>query len=135
MYEEIVKEAYQAVVKKDWSTFKRYIVEDCTWKLVGAGLTISYAEFFSIVESFKILNPEDEDRIIKVIGINDYVICILEQTHVENGITERQINHEVIKMDGNKMKGIVVYNSHVPDFEYTEKWLNSLNVEYERQSI
>ena len=134
MYEAIVKEAYQAAVKKDWSTFKGYVTEDCTCKLVGAGMILSYDEFFTLVESSKILNPEEQHNIIKVIEINDYVIGIYENTFVENGkITERQRCHDVIKMEGNKIKSIVVYNSIVPESKSIEKWLNSLNLEYERK--
>ena len=130
MYEEIVREVSLAVVEKDWSTFKRYIVEDFTWKLVGASMTFSYDEFSTLFESSKILNPEDQHNIIKVIEINDYVIGIHEQTTVENGkITELKRTHDVIKMDGNKIKSFVAYNSTVPEFKSTKKWLNSLNLE------
>ena len=37
--------------------------------------------------------------------------------------------HDVIKMEGNKFKNVVVYNSTVPDFESIEKWLDSLNLQ------
>ena len=54
----------------------------------------------------------------------------------ENGkITERMRCHDVIKMEGKRIKSIVVYNSIVPEFKSIGRWLNSLNVEYERQSI
>ncbi len=130
MYEEISREVSLAVVEKDWSTFKRYITEDFTWKLVGAGMTLSYDEFSTLFESSKILNPEDQHNIIKVIEINDYVICIYENTTVENGkITERQRCHDVVKMEGNKIKSIIVYSTEVPELKSIEKWLNSLNLE------
>ena len=57
MYEEIVREATQAVVQKDWSTFNRFVMEDFTWKQVIVGMTFSYDEFFTLVESHKILHP------------------------------------------------------------------------------
>ena len=57
MYEEIVREATQAVVQKDWSTFKRFVMEDFTWKQFIVGMTFSYDEFFTLVESHKILHP------------------------------------------------------------------------------
>ena len=136
MYEEMMNEVGQAAMKNDWSTFKRYVTEDFTYKLVGAGMTLSYDEFFTLVETQTILNPEDKHNPYKMIEINDYVIGIHEQTTVENGkISKLSRTHDVIKMDGNKIKSFVAYNSHIPDFESTEKWLNSLNLEYERQSI
>ena len=76
MYEEIVNEASQAIVKNDWSTFKRYVTEDFTYKLVGAGMTLSYDEFFTLVETQKILNPEDKHNPIKMFEINEYVITL-----------------------------------------------------------
>ena len=136
MYEEIVNEASQAIVKNDWSTFKRYVTEDFTYKLVGAGMTLSYDEFFTLVETQTILNPEDKHNPYRMIEINDYVITFYENTSVENGkITERMRCHDVIKMEGKRIKSIVVYNSIVPEFKSIGRWLNSLNVEYEGQSI
>ena len=136
MYEEMMNEVGQATMKNDWSTFKRYVTEDFTYKLVGAGMTLSYDEFFTLVETQTILNPEDKHNPYKMIEINDYVIKFYENTSVENGkITERTRTHDVIKMEGNKFKSVVAYNSHDPDFKSLEKWLNSLNLEYERQSI
>ena len=99
-------------------------------------MTFSYDAFLPIVESCKTINPEDKCNIIKVIEMNDDVIFIYENTLVENGkITERTRTHDVIKMEGNKFKSVVAYNSHDPDFKSLEKSLNSLNLEYERQSI
>ena len=130
MYEEIVNEASQAIVKNDWSTFKRYVTEDFTYKLVGAGMTLSYDEFFTLVETQKILNPEDKHNPIKMFEIDEYVITIYENTTVENRkIIKRQRFHDVVKMEGNKFRSVVTYNSTVPDFKSIEKWLNSLNLE------
>ena len=62
--------------------------------------------------------------------INEYFITIYENTTVENGkILERQRFHDVVKMEGNKFKSVVTYNSKVPDFKSIEKWLSSLNLE------
>jgi hypothetical protein len=99
-------------------------------------MTFSYNAFLPIVESCKTINPEDKYNIIKVVEMNDDVIFIYENTLVENGkITEHTRTYDVIKMEGNKFKSVVAYNSHDPDFKSLDKWLNSLNLEYERQSI
>jgi hypothetical protein len=136
MYEEILKEARQAVVKKDWSTFERFVMEDFTWKHVTAGMTLSYDEFFTLVESDKILHPENQFNFIKSIEINEYVIGIYETTHIENGkISGRERCHDVVKMDGNKIKSIVVYNTAMPQFKFIEQWLNSLDVKYEVNNL
>ena len=138
MYVELTKEVNKAFVKKDWISFRKWLTDDFTVKLVPNGMTFNQDEMMTILETENLLNPRNSSTELKVFEINNcYSLTIADRMFYDQ--TDQLVgcskSYDLMKWNERKVQSVISYAAGVIDFKITAKWLNSLDIEYEVNSL
>ena len=134
---QITKKFYEFIRKKDIESAFKNMSEDFLCTHVRHELKFNLEDTKSIIQARWDSGSEDEHKFMKVIGIGNYTLA-LEQIIIKKygQIIGRAEDWILFEWKDNKGISVEVYTDMaVFDKEVTEKWLNSLDIEYEMNGL
>ena len=133
----LTEDLFEYLRKKDVESAFKHMSEDFLQTEIRHGLRYNREDLKAIIQANFDSGTEDEGKLIKVIGIGKYTLVfyhnILKKSGQIVGLAEEWI---LAEWKDNKCISAEIFTDRaVFNMEVIEKWLNSLDIEYEVNNL